>query len=58
MKRHKFFNTDLREQPLSNKNTVKKNNTTNMISYIFLTILGVFCIVGVIYYALEYFSIK
>lgn len=60
MKRHKFFNTDLKEQPTNSKATTNKTKTSisTIVSYIFLTILGISCIVGVIYYALEYFSSK
>lgn len=58
MRQHKFFNTDLVKQPINNKNATSKTDVTKIVSYIFLTILGIFCIVGVIYYALEYFSNK
>ncbi len=58
MRHNKFFNEDIKNEPVKNTSRTNKSNNTPILSYIFLTILGVSCVIGIIYYALEFFSTK
>lgn len=58
MRHNKFFNTNLNYDLVKSNNKVKNTNMKDISSYIFLTVLGIVCVIGLVYYIVEYFSTK
>ena len=58
MRHNKFFNTNLNDDLVKSNNKVKNTNMKDTLSYIFLTVLWIVCVIGLVYYAVEYFSTK
>ena len=58
MRHNKFFNTNLNDDLVKSNNKVKNTNMKDTLSYIFLTVLGIVCVIGLVYYIVEYFSTK
>ena len=58
MRHNKFFNTNLNDDIVKSNNKVKNTNMKDTLSYIFLTVLGIVCVIGLVYYEVEYFSTK
>lgn len=58
MRHNKFFNTNLNDDIVKSNNKVKNTNMKDTLSYIFLTVLGIVCVIGLVYYIVEYFSTK
>lgn len=58
MRHNKFFNTNLNDDIVKSNTKVKNTNIKDTLSYIFLVVLGMVCIIGLVYYAVEYFSTK
>ena len=58
MRHNKFFNANLNDDLVKSNNKVKNTNIKDISSYIFLTVLGIVCVIGLVYYIVEYFSTK